>query len=937
MLELARLVIARWSDHSDLIVIGGDFNASLIRRMGYAGSDTTRNADSRLQQWCTQTELSCAAPSQATWHSFNGSRSATLDCFFWRSKAGQLHIEDAEAFPSPDPRMDHHGVKIGLLGEGIALMPPLEALKKPIRLNMRCWSKKKRNWHNEVKRILEDQGMQDQDRFRELDHAKYIALDCARSVLGTTGGKIGRLIPHHSEAVKRLKAQLTLLKVACREIQLRKELGNNPEPPSRAMRRVWDAGLYPEPAQFQMLSSLWSQQNVVWTEKWLRMLRSQSAAILEEWQQLRRTELTEAAERDRLGAISRFYTGGELRRLLHPRAPAPHSPLLQTKLPDTLRVTVDNERELEALRACISVVRGVEIHAVALDNVCITGIRPEDLYRVLVLVEARELKALLMPGQVRLVSSAGDRLCAWEHELATEGTAKRGFCARCESRDLLHLTAVRAESGRTMVTWCHKCSKFTDSMVRAVDYETLFWNTDGVPRVSPGSGETLREAVSLQDFEFLLRQLPNNRAPGPDGLPYELIKEAPDSLKSIILTCINRILTGDALPPQSWLGGLVRFLLKKEEVTVISGYRPVCLLDTVYKLLSAVLTDRLYRLAERHGLLDPSQEGFRRLHSPQRQVQSLHWAFQEAAARKEKLFCCYLDFANAFNSIDHEALWRWLKELNIPDIDLLQSLYSRAGYQADLPYGRSATVFLSRGKRQGDKLSPLLFSLVFNALLLALKAAGVGHRIITGLRTPARGFADDLTILARSETDMSHLLEIVNKFCAWSGMRVKREKSVISGFDYKAGRSIPTDSIMFDGASLSSLAATDSFPYLGIRASLIGRHNQRPAPCVDDEIKHVFSTTRESIRLIKHHKFLLSQMVPAMHMVTTAWFRYSAPLVHWTDADLDKIFRLAASPAGGMEAVSWFSIGSAHVSWRTWGLPCDTPGSPDDPGACYAY
>jgi hypothetical protein len=47
----------------------------------------------------------------------------------------------------------------------------------------------------------------------------------------------------------------------------------------------------------------------------------------------------------------------------------------------------------------------------------------------------------------------------------------------------------------------------------------------------------------------------------------------------------------------------------------------------------------------------------------------------------------YLDFRNAFNSIDHEALWRWLKELNIPDVDLLQSLYSGAYYMADLPYG----------------------------------------------------------------------------------------------------------------------------------------------------------------------------------------------------------------------------------------------------------
>ena len=85
-----------------------------------------------------------------------------LDCFFWRSKTDQLTIVDAEAFPSPDQRMDHHGVQICLSGGGIGLMPPLEALKKPIRLNMRCWSKKKRNWHNEVKQIL-DQELPDQD------------------------------------------------------------------------------------------------------------------------------------------------------------------------------------------------------------------------------------------------------------------------------------------------------------------------------------------------------------------------------------------------------------------------------------------------------------------------------------------------------------------------------------------------------------------------------------------------------------------------------------------------------------------------------------------------------------------------------------------------------------------------------------------------------
>ena len=107
----------------------------------------------------------------------------------------------------------------------------------------------------------------------------------------------------------------------------------------------------------------------------------------------------------------------------------------------------------------------------------------------------------------------------------------------------------------------------------------------------------------------------------------------------------------------------------------------------MYKCLSAIKTDRLYRLSERHRLLDPSQKGFRRLRSTQGQVQSLLWVIQEAAEQGQLLYCCYLDFANAFNSIDHQALWRWLKELNVPDIDLLQGLYSAAYYTAELSYG----------------------------------------------------------------------------------------------------------------------------------------------------------------------------------------------------------------------------------------------------------
>jgi hypothetical protein len=77
-------------------------------------------------------------------------------------------------------------------------------------------------------------------------------------------------------------------------------------------------------------------------------------------------------------------------------------------------------------------------------------------------------------------------------------------------------------------------------------------------------------------------------------MPFEFILHAPGRMKETIRTCINSILTGEAPPLLSWKGGLICFLLKKEDVQHIQGYRPVCLLDTVYKVLSAIITDRLY-------------------------------------------------------------------------------------------------------------------------------------------------------------------------------------------------------------------------------------------------------------------------------------------------------------------------------------------------------
>ena len=192
MLELISRVVTRWSDHADLVMIGGDFNASCKPRVGYVGSETTRVADARLMEWSRQAGLACAAPSHATWRSINESRYAVLDSFFWRSKTDQMGIQGVTSYLPPDPRLDHDLVQARVSCDTVGPMPPLEALRAPARLRMRSWGQKRAAWQEAVTRSL-DLTAPELDKFTELERVKLVALDCARSVLGMTGGKSSRI------------------------------------------------------------------------------------------------------------------------------------------------------------------------------------------------------------------------------------------------------------------------------------------------------------------------------------------------------------------------------------------------------------------------------------------------------------------------------------------------------------------------------------------------------------------------------------------------------------------------------------------------------------------------------------------------------------------------------------------------------------------------
>ena len=85
------------------------------------------------------------------------------------------------------------------------------------------------------------------------------------------------------------------------------------------------------------------------------------------------------------------------------------------------------------------------------------------------------------------------------------------------------------------------------------------------------------------------------------------------------------------------------------------------------------------------------QAGFRKGRGTRDQIANIHWIIEKAREFQKNIYFCFLDYANAFDYVDHNKLWKILKEMGIPDhlTRLLRNLY--AAQEATVRTGHGAT------------------------------------------------------------------------------------------------------------------------------------------------------------------------------------------------------------------------------------------------------
>ena len=149
---------------------------------------------------------------------------------------------------------------------------------------------------------------------------------------------------------------------------------------------------------------------------------------------------------------------------------------------------------------------------------------------------------------------------------------------------------------------------------------------------------------------------------------------------------------------------------------------------------------------------------------------------------RKNIYFCFIDYAKTFDCVDHNKLWKILKEMGIPDhlTCLLRNLY--AGQEATLRTGHGTTDWFQVGKgiRQGYILSPCLFNLYAEQIMrnAGLEEAQAGikfaRRNISNLR-----HADDTTLMAESEEEIKSLLMKVKEKSEKVGLKLNIQKTKI--------------------------------------------------------------------------------------------------------------------------------------------------------------
>ena len=182
-----------------------------------------------------------------------------------------------------------------------------------------------------------------------------------------------------------------------------------------------------------------------------------------------------------------------------------------------------------------------------------------------------------------------------------------------------------------------------------------------------------------------------------------------------------------------------------------------------------------------HELRDV-QAGFSKGRGTRNQIANICWIIEKAREFQKNTYFCFIDYAKAFDCVNHEKLWKILKEMGIPDhlTCFLRNLYEGQEATGRTGHGTTDWFQIGKGVCQGCILSPCLFNLYEEYIMrnAGMEEAQIGIKIARRNLNNLR-YADDTTLMAESEEELKSLWMKVKEESEKVGFKLNIQKTKI--------------------------------------------------------------------------------------------------------------------------------------------------------------
>ena len=307
------------------------------------------------------------------------------------------------------------------------------------------------------------------------------------------------------------------------------------------------------------------------------------------------------------------------------------------------------------------------------------------------------------------------------------------------------------------------------------------YNDDSVHQVDR-TDDILDTHFSVLEVKHALDKAKKGKAFGVDSIPVDVLK---NDTSVLFLHVLFNVCFETGRIPSDWGKTIISPIPKTSTADPRDplSYRGISLASSMYKLYSSMINNRLSLWSEENNKIVDVQNGFRKKRSTIDHISSLTSIIETRKKMRLSTYCAFIDFRKAYDFINRDKLWQRLRDINVSTkmLTAIKSLYVNVSACVKVNNLTTDWFDVKSGLRQGCSLSPLLFNLYINDLAIRINALGKGISLNND-KVSLLMYADDIVLIADSETDLQSMLNELTRWCDINSMSINNKKSnVVTG------------------------------------------------------------------------------------------------------------------------------------------------------------